>query len=303
MPLIKRILITAGAIIPGLVFLLSGISKLFPIHLFELQFVYDGLAGWKTAPYIARTFIITEIILGISWILRIYIKSITYLTSQVLLLLFSVYLIYTIISKGDSGNCGCFGALIPMTPLQALLKNAALIVICRWSSKLNIYSWRFGPQWIPGLSTLIITTTLVSVLFPIWYWQDVNPEVKKRIPFDFAEKVTFSDHHTVNLGVGKKLIAVLNIGCSHCREVGYKLNIWQQNNPGQKIYFILIGDSEELNEFKDETHFKYPYKIYDLYEFIQSHKDSTWPWIILVNNGIIEKQWIYQSFDVNNFHP
>ena len=30
---------------------------------------------------------------------------------------------------GDSENCGCFGDLIPMTPLQALIKNILTLLV------------------------------------------------------------------------------------------------------------------------------------------------------------------------------
>ena len=44
----------------------------------------------------------------------------------ILLSLFSFHLAIQAIS-GDASNCGCFGELIPMTPLEALIKNILTI--------------------------------------------------------------------------------------------------------------------------------------------------------------------------------
>lgn len=40
-----------------------------------------------------------------------------------MLLIFVIELTYEIASSGNSGNCGCFGTLLPMTPLEAIIKN------------------------------------------------------------------------------------------------------------------------------------------------------------------------------------
>ena len=33
----------------------------------------------------------------------------------------------TFLSGGNSGNCGCFGELLPMTPIEAIIKNIVAI--------------------------------------------------------------------------------------------------------------------------------------------------------------------------------
>jgi thiol-disulfide isomerase/thioredoxin len=61
--------------------------------------------------------------------------------SFLMLFIFSVHLSYEIASSGNSGNCGCFGSLLPMSPAQALIKNiigmGLLVVLYMKTSKQN----------------------------------------------------------------------------------------------------------------------------------------------------------------------
>jgi hypothetical protein len=59
-----------------------------------------------------------------------------------MLAVFSVHLIIEILTGGNQGNCGCFGALLPMTPLQALIKNLLsigllLFILIKFSDSIN----------------------------------------------------------------------------------------------------------------------------------------------------------------------
>ena len=105
----------------GLVFLYSGYTKLDPIESFEYTFVDLGIGGWKLAPFIARFMIGLEFLIGFLLILNLYIKRFTLKLTMISLVIFSVYLLFVILNCGNNGNCGCFGTVIVMTPLQALI--------------------------------------------------------------------------------------------------------------------------------------------------------------------------------------
>ena len=110
-------------VISGL-FILSGIAKLYPIFAFEKQLVDLGVASWASAPYLSRAIIGFELFLGLSFLQSNYLKKYIIPATVLLLVAFCVHLSITIYNEGaSSGNCGCFGQMIPMTPLQALIKN------------------------------------------------------------------------------------------------------------------------------------------------------------------------------------
>ena len=49
----------------GLMFIFSGLIKLYPIETFELTFVDLGLVSWSGAPFVARFLISIEILVGV----------------------------------------------------------------------------------------------------------------------------------------------------------------------------------------------------------------------------------------------
>jgi len=106
-------------------FTVSGILKLYPsIVPFEKQLVDLGFVDWCSAPYMARFIIALELALGFAFLQSHYLRKIIIPATSLLLIAFCVHLSITIYTQGaNSGNCGCFGQLIPMTPLQALIKN------------------------------------------------------------------------------------------------------------------------------------------------------------------------------------
>lgn len=114
-------------------FVMSAYLKLDPsIIPFEKQLVDLGLVDWCLAPYLARFIIALELALGIGFLQSNYLKKIVIPATALLLLVFCVHLSYTIYMYGNTGNCGCFGQKIPMTPLQALIKNIITLGILGW---------------------------------------------------------------------------------------------------------------------------------------------------------------------------
>lgn len=106
-------------------FVASAALKLAPsIVPFEKQLVDLGFVDWCTAPYMARLIIALELALGIAFLQSNYLRRIVIPATAFLLIAFCIHLSILIYTQGaNSGNCGCFGQLVPMTPLQALIKN------------------------------------------------------------------------------------------------------------------------------------------------------------------------------------
>jgi hypothetical protein len=123
LPLIVRILISA-------LFLLSAVAKSFPIWAFEKQLVDLGIVNWCNAPYLARLIIALETAIAIAILQRHYIKSFVIPITVLLLIAFCSHLGMQMYEHGAmNGNCGCFGQLIPMTPLEAFIKNVITILM------------------------------------------------------------------------------------------------------------------------------------------------------------------------------
>lgn len=111
-------------------FIFSAISKLIPsVAAFEHQLVVQNITNICFAPILARIVIAAEFFLGIAFLQNHYFRKFILPAMFLMLLGFCIHLSYQIFLHGDSGNCGCMGDLIPMTPSQALLKNMATLGI------------------------------------------------------------------------------------------------------------------------------------------------------------------------------
>ena len=152
LPMIIRVLISA-------LFLLSAFAKLYPSPMYGITKIFEEgqliPMGFSEglAPYFSRFIIGIEFFLAFAILQRNYLKKLVIPTSIIMLIVFSLHLAYSIF-LGDSKNCGCFGELIPMSPLQALIKNIITIGILGYLYK-NIpndknNSYGLGPV-APGL--------------------------------------------------------------------------------------------------------------------------------------------------------
>jgi hypothetical protein len=119
----------------GLIFLFSAVSKLFPVLAFEMQLVSHGITSRSVVLILARVIIAAELFLGLCYFQSSYMKKYFIPASMLLLIIFSLDMIYLIILKGPGGSCGCFGSVFTMTPLEALIKNLVLIALLNYLYK------------------------------------------------------------------------------------------------------------------------------------------------------------------------
>lgn len=114
-------------------FFLSAAAKLYPspvlaITSFEMKQLLPLGFDECFAPFFSRYIIAAEIAIGIGLLQPHFLKSIVIPAATLMLGVFSIHLAVEIMNTGgNSGNCGCFGELIPMTPLQSIFKNIASI--------------------------------------------------------------------------------------------------------------------------------------------------------------------------------
>ncbi len=161
----KRALILILKYLLGLLFLVSGVAKLFPVESFELTLVSQKIVGWELAPYLSRCVIAFELFLGFSFFQENFIKKFSLPASFLLLLIFNVHLIYSIAIGSSYDNCGCFGELLPMTSLEALIKNIFLMGIIVYLFTL-IKEERKETLAIPA-ALFAIAFAWVFIIFPV----------------------------------------------------------------------------------------------------------------------------------------
>lgn len=128
----KELLVLIARILVALLFVVSAIFKIYTISggqlivaipSFEKQLVDQGIVDWCLAPVLARAIIAGELFLGFALLQNHFLKKFILPATILMLLGFCIHLVMQISTSGNSGNCGCMGQVIPMTPGQALFKN------------------------------------------------------------------------------------------------------------------------------------------------------------------------------------
>jgi thiol-disulfide isomerase/thioredoxin len=148
-------------------FVFSAVAKMFPIWAFEKQLVDLGLMSWCMAPYFSRALIAIELALGVMIIQPHYLKRIVIPATIGLLVVFCAHLTIEMVKHGAmNGNCGCFGQLLPMTPLEAFIKNVITIVLLVFVYKNSLQDNKSKNRFSVLLIIWLFATLLMYVLFP-----------------------------------------------------------------------------------------------------------------------------------------
>jgi hypothetical protein len=300
--MIKKILLTTLTILLGLVFIFSGISKLYPIELFELTLIDVKIANWATAPIISRLLIASEFFLGLLLIFNFNLRKFTIKATIALLVLFTIYLTIQILVEGNKGNCKCFGNIIFMTPLQSILKNLIMIAIA-----VVLFIFHKG-YTIPFKKIILVIVSMASLTIPfilnppdfIMAYQSRQETVGYKMNLDTLYTSTDIQKPAVDLRKGKQIIAFMSLTCSHCRVAAYKIHIIKKQNPEIPFYFILNGDEKNLIPFFDDTKAnEIPHMILNGERFVRL-AGLVMPKIIFLKNSIVIRKTDYINLSASD---
>jgi len=289
-------------------FLLSAVAKLYPspyfaISTFEVKQLYPlGFSG-EFAPFFSRILIGIEFALGILILQKHYLRKLVIPATLLMLAVFTTHLsIVTFQNGGNSGNCGCFGSLLPMTPIQAILKNVVAMILL-------VILLKIMPKNDESKSNFwVLTTATVSfilLLFMIAPLQaesnlvdvtDAGPEetaeieikdtlktgsvieskkidtaknIVKEIKDEPLQHKSGYSSYFASIDKGRKTLCFFVPGCDHCREVAKELTEMKakdKNFPEIRIVF-MNEEADLIPDFFKFAGAKYPYKIIEVIPF------------------------------------
>ena len=299
-------------LIAGL-FLVSAYGKIYPdpsaygtISMFEIKQLYPMGFSVELAKIFSRALIGVEFALGLLLLFPFDLKKWVIPALIAMLAIFVVHLSIEIINTGNKGNCGCFGALLPMTPLEAIMKNILSIGLLAMLWK------RYGAK-LPERSNIWFLTTILSVCMLLMFifiptykaativdaatgtpgpdtteLTQVGPtstgpekttdqkeagkdttKVVKPINLGPKPKKSGYEKHFANINEGKKLLCFFAPSCDHCRATAKQLTALKNSTPGFPEIQILFMDeaAEEIPDFFKFAGVAYPYKVLDIIEF------------------------------------
>ncbi|MGZ5242709.1 MAG: MauE/DoxX family redox-associated membrane protein [Bacteroidia bacterium] len=250
-----KVLAIVFSVLLGLVFIFSAISKLYPIEPFEYTFVDMGIAGWQSSLFIARSFIGLELACGILLLANLWLRKFTIPFVIALLIIFNIYLGLQIYKFGNNGNCGCFGELLQLTPLEGILKNIVLILISAF-----IYVYHKGLYFtkIKLVTAFVILTSLAMpfILNTVdikTSAQHYSGELNYRLDIELLYNDEKNKPPQVELRKGKWVIVFMSLTCPHCRIAARKFHIMKAKNPDLPIHMVLNGEEANLEAFFNNT--------------------------------------------------
>jgi hypothetical protein len=310
---IKRYLPWSIRIIIAGLFLVSAYGKIYPdpsaygtISMFEVKQLYPLGFSTELAKIFSRSLIGVEFGLGLLLLFPFDLKKWVIPALIAMLSVFVVHLTIEIITVGNKGNCGCFGALLPMTPLEAIMKNILSI-------GLLALLWKRYGAGLPEKSNIWFLTTILSVCMLLMFIfiptykaaTVVSPAVgvpspdsteisqgvpvatgsqtssgkteagkdttKVAKPKDLGPKPKKSGYekYFANINEGKKIICFFAPSCDHCRATAKQLTALKNSTPGFPEVQILFMDeaAEEIPDFFKFAGASYNHKVLDIIEF------------------------------------
>jgi len=285
MHVVYKFLLILLSLLTGITFLYSAYTKLIPIQAFEYTLVEDAHLPRMLAAIAARFFIGLEAGLGALMLFQFFGKGKWVLkTALYLLVIFSIYLIYLWAAKGNNVNCGCFGDTIWMSPATSLVKNAILLLFLVLIIR-NYHGITFHWAKIVTIFVPLLTIALTFTIFPVF----------RPYKFDFTAINSGEEKPTINLQKGKHIIGFLNPSCIHCRRTGLKMHDDLKADTTLPFFMIIGGLKSDLGDFwKASQAQNIPYIRLDKDAFMKYTHNVT-PYIIWVNNGIVEEETDYKD--------
>lgn len=265
----------------AVLFIFSAITKLVAIEPFEWTFM-DLELPYGAASVIARLFIGFELLLGVLLLVHFQLRRFTLPLTIGFLALLSFYLMIVLVWKGNTGDCGCFGDTLPMSPLMAILKNAGLIALC--CALLAFYNQP------PYRFQIVLVTAAAVLAFGLPFV--LSPYSQRQEPLDMS--ALYQDplqRPVTELRKGKHLVAFMSLGCSHCRKAAQVLrDIYTADNT-LPVFMVLHGPEDQLPDFFKETGAdKVPYFLFLPTDPFIRMAGRYVPAIFWINNGIKERR-------------
>ena len=283
----KNITFFARILISAL-FLLSAIAKLYPTPLYGITKVFEegqlipmGFSA-DFAPFLSRLIIGFEFFIAFAILQSHYIKKLVIPSTILLLTVFSIDLSLDVFA-GNNENCGCFGQLIPMTPVEALIKNILTIFILVFIYK-NVKDRKESNFLLLFNGYLIISVLMFSFL-PI-ATNSNNRQVS-----------SYTNHVNIDFDIneGKKILCFFDAGCEHCMDAAKSLTEIALVSESFPDVHIIFSDTEKgkIPDFLEYSGYDYSYQVMEFYnpdEDVNSYLEVLGyeyenPVVIYFNNG------------------
>ena len=298
----QKIVFALRVLVSGL-FLLSAFAKLYPTPMYGITKVFEqgqlipmGLPE-SIVPYFSRFIIGAEIFLAITILFNNYLKRLIVPLSFIMVAIFSIHLSTQIF--GDSENCGCFGDLIPMTPLEALIKNLITLVIL-------FFIYKKSKDVRGEIKNLILFFLIISTFMFSFLPISSTSKSSGNSFITYVENEEF-----VNLE-DRKILCFFDAGCEHCQHAARSLDSLSTLSENFPPVHIVFSDTEQekIPEFFEVAGNEYPYQVMPFANYetdeVDSYMELTFPDydnpVVILYDGNRQIR-LYEGTSRNEFTP
>lgn len=307
----KKYIVWAIRILSAGLFVLSAVGKLsmesvfdkpsMAISAFEKNFLVKGFDfSLSTAQVLSRLLIAIEFAIAILLLLPFYVKKVVIPGTILLLGGFSIHLAIQA-AGGDSSNCGCFGSLIEMTPLESLIKNLISIGLLVLLITKFMKNWEDKPNIFPVLGVGALLAIVMFVALPM---KDTEGSKKGPKQIDGEHYESGYANYFEDIDQGAKMLCFFSPTCEHCQETGRKIKELIEENPDLNLEVRIIfmdeagdGSATDIKNYFEFVGTEYEYQV----ETIENYVPLFWgeydfPGVMYLYNGE-QKQFFYGTED------
>lgn len=230
------------SLIVGIIFIISSFSKSLDSTSFAETINSYGIGNlWFLSPVI----IIIEMFLGLSLLLKIQLKRISFVSLLFLIALTLTYLYGWLFN--DITNCGCFGNIniLNSSPAFILVRNVILIY-------LSIDLYLSSEKEIFNIDTIIkicFATVICIVGFISGYTlEKVGYNNKKSKELPAIKETSLSSF--INTSVDSTyLVFAFSYSCNHCLNSIENLKQYEKSGLVDKVIAFTVNDDEKREKF------------------------------------------------------
>lgn len=298
----KQIFLFILSALLGAVFIFSAYTKLEPISYFEFTIFSQLPVSQSLAAFMARFFIGLEAGIGLLLIANIFGSKKWVLYSSLLLLIaFTIHLVFLYFTVGNDVNCGCMGTLVKMSPLSSIVKNIVMMGVIVLLIKYRNNDHKKGYDWL-ALGMIVLLIVAPYFVFPM-------KDSYKQMSLDRMYNEEQPESPKKELRDGKNIVCFMSLTCGHCFDAAAEISKISKENPDLPFYFVFpmtVEDPDEITEklfgFLNETNTaNIPFSFITKETFVDLVHEagaSGTPVILWMNGNVIERKSTAAELDV-----
>ncbi len=269
----------SATFIVGLVFLVTGIVKALSSRKFTEHILQYRIFTPQIAKPIATIFIGIECALGTALVLHEF-PQLLVPGTVILLILLSLITLWST-STGRTEDCGCYGGLAIVTPIQSILLNLGYILLIGLAFYYPVANYETATwKWV---------VTLVSLVSGIALAQ--QSQFEPLVDFSYLKvgknwKKHWLKNSPQDLQEGTHFIVFLGPECPYCKQWVPLLNIMNAHHHLPKVMGIMTLDDENIKAFRAKHLVHFP--IVNINKILFNQMVDQFPTAVLLKDGKME---------------